>query len=404
MNQQWSYVVFFLTSVVGFQGKPAMSETLKLKLRSIEPDHNAAQGLQRTEKEVEWDLSQTAIIVCDVWDLHHCLNAVKRLEEFAPRLDQVLNVARRRGAVVIHAPSDCMPAYADHPARKRAINIQKADPMPSDIEHWCSRLEGENSYPIDQSDGGEDDEPTAHAAWVETLTRMGRIAGTPWMKQSSLITIDSERDFITDRGDEAWSILEQQGVKNVILTGVHCNMCVLGRPFGLRQMVRNKKHVVLMRDMTDSMYSPKRWPYVDHFVGNDLVIEHVEQFVCPTITSDQFLGGAPFRWAADKRESSGDLLLRLQVQLDLTKQWTTVDVHHPAVIDARNKGTTSVWYRGALRIPEKWQQDGPLGLGLPANDRYQVWLNGKELHASPPAPDRAWSGRLSASDGKRHRR
>ena len=110
-----------------------------------------------------------------------------------------------------------------------------------------------------------------------------------------------QHDYISDRGDEVWNILEQRGIKCVILTGVHTNMCVLGRPFGLRQMVRNGKCVVLMRDMTDTMYNPARWPYVSHFTGTDLVISHVERPVCPTITSDQLLGGKPFRSPDDQR-------------------------------------------------------------------------------------------------------
>ncbi len=46
----------------------------------------------------------------------------------------------------------------------------------------------------------------------------------------------------------------------MILLGVHTNMCVLGRPFGLRQMAKNGKNVVLMRDMTDTMYNPQSGP------------------------------------------------------------------------------------------------------------------------------------------------
>ena len=34
-------------------------------------------------------------------------------------------------------------------------------------------------------------------------------------------------------------------------------MCVLGRPFGIRQMVHLGKNVALMRDMTDTMYNPE---------------------------------------------------------------------------------------------------------------------------------------------------
>ena len=38
----------------------------------------------------------------------------------------------------------------------------------------------------------------------------------------------------------------------------------------------------MVRDLTDCMYNPARWPQVDHFTGNDLVISHVERFVGPT--------------------------------------------------------------------------------------------------------------------------
>ncbi len=128
---------------------------------------------------------------------------------------------------------------------------------------------------------------------------LGRNPNTPWKQQTDLIKIDDAADFISDRGDEVWNILQHRGIKNVILTGVHTNMCVLGRPFGLRQMARNGKNVVLMRDMTDTMYNPKRWPYVSHFEGTRCVISHIERFVCPTITSDQIIGGKPFRFEGD---------------------------------------------------------------------------------------------------------
>ena len=134
--------------------------------------------------------------------------------------------------------------------------------------------------------------PQEHAVWAAELTALGRNPAMPWKMQSSLIEIDSEHDFISDKGDEVWNILHSRRIQNVILVGVHTNMCVLGRPFGLRQMVRSGKNVVLMRDMTDCMYNPESWPYVDHFTGNDLIVSHVERFVCPTITSDQILGGA----------------------------------------------------------------------------------------------------------------
>ena len=47
--------------------------------------------------------------------------------------------------------------------------------------------------------------------------------------------------------------MRQRGITNVIVMGVHINMCVLGRPFGLRQMAKNGKNVVLVRDLTDDL-------------------------------------------------------------------------------------------------------------------------------------------------------
>jgi len=91
-------------------------------------------------------------------------------------------------------------------------------------------------------------------------------------------------------------------VKNVLLVGVHTNMCVLGRPFGLRNMARFGKNVVLVRDLTDTMYNHDMDPKVSHFTGTDLIVDHIEQYVCPTTTSDHWTGGLPFRFQEDCRK------------------------------------------------------------------------------------------------------
>ena len=295
-------VLIAALGVVAFV-QPAVAESIELSLRSQAETEQGSGRFHQTLTTEAWDLSKTAVIVCDVWDSHHSINAVRRVQEFAPRLNNLLAKARDQGATIIHSPSDCMPAYTNHPARLRAIAIEAPRNVPREMHAWCSLIPNEEKavYPIDQSDGGEDDDPVEHAAWVQTLKKQGRKPGTPWLAQIDLIKIDPKHDYITDNGVEVWSVLERHGIKNVILTGVHTNMCVLGRPFGLRQMARVGKRVALVRDMTDTMYNPKRWPFVSHFTGTDLIISHVERYVCPTITSDQILGGKPFRFKNDTR-------------------------------------------------------------------------------------------------------
>jgi len=65
-------------------------------------------------------------------------------------------------------------------------------------------------------------------------------------------------------------------------------------------MVRLGINVMLMRDVTDSFHNGKTPPNINHFRGTDLIVEWYEKYWCLTITSDQVLGGAPFRFKDDK--------------------------------------------------------------------------------------------------------
>lgn len=364
-----------------------MANDWTLRLRQQQETRPGSGQFERSEREARWPAHKTAVIVCDVWDYHHCLNAVRRLEEFVPRLNQVLTEARQRGATVIHSPSDCMDAYANHPARQRALAVPAAATLPRDIRHWCSRIPREElaAYPLDQSDGGEDDDPVEHREWSAKLQQLGRNPGMPWKRQSDQITIDGERDYVSDRGEEVWNILAARGIEHVILTGVHVNMCVLGRPFGLRQLARNGKQVVLMRDMTDAMYNPRRWPYVDHFTGNDLVISHIERFVCPTITSDQLLGGEPFRFRQDRRTTRDVMELSAATRAAAAGQdadhWSPIRVPSPwklATSGARDAYEGVAWYRCVVRMPGDWLTNEGATVAVAGNhQRVQLWCNGQ---------------------------
>jgi nicotinamidase-related amidase len=355
------------------------AEVVKFTMRKQVEATPGSGEFQRVEFYTAWPMESTAIIVCDVWDYHHCLNAVKRLDEFTPRLNEFTKTARQFGATIIHAPSDCMEAYGNHPARLRTLQTPRPEKYPVGIEHWVSRIPQEEGavYPIDQSDGGEDDDPKEHADWAAKLKALGRNPGMPWKSQSATIEIDGERDFITDRGDEVWKILEARGIENVILTGVHANMCVLGRPFGLRQMVRNGKNVVFLRDLSDSMYNPARWPYTDHFTGHDLVVSYIERHVCPTITSDQLLGGAPFVSKFDER----DMRDRMKVDAGKPPEWTVVELPN----SYEGPGETGVWYRCAVCLPRSWKDGKSIELSTPFGPYNSAWLNGVSLVAGEDA-------------------
>ncbi len=224
------------------------------------------------EKELSWPAAETAIIVCDMWDDHWCQGASRRVAIMAPRMNAVLEAARSRGVMIIHAPSGTMDVYKNTIMRRRMRQAPAIDP-PVPIDGWCYLdPKDEAALPIDDSDNGCDCTPPC------TIR-------TAWSRQNPALAI-ARQDGISDSGPEIYNYLTHLGIKNVVLMGVHTNMCVLGRSFGIRQLTRLGFHVALARDLTDTMYNPRMKPHVSHARGTELVIEHVESYWCPSIRGD----------------------------------------------------------------------------------------------------------------------
>ncbi|MGN6491467.1 MAG: ThuA domain-containing protein [Agriterribacter sp.] len=283
-------VIFFLLSTVivlpeaEAQVKDnAQPFTVSVQKRPASKDEKGAFIIAHEAQQ--WQPSQTAIIICDMWDRHWCSGATRRVAEMAPYLNEVINIGRQRGMQIVHAPSDCMKYYQNTPGRKLAMKYRKKA-SPKLEEGGLLDTEKGAEWPIDQSDEGCE-EP-------------GEAPANVWTKQIDAIEI-KEGDAISDSGEEITGLFAARGIKNVILTGVHTNMCVIGRTFGLRNMVRAGYNVVLMRDLTDVMYNSKMRPFVSHFTGTSLIVEYIEKYVCPSIVSADFTTRKQFRFAEDKR-------------------------------------------------------------------------------------------------------
>ncbi len=93
---------------------PAINVSLQKRLPS-----EGNTGSYYIASEIQkWNPSETAIIICDMWDQHWCKGAAERVAEMAPFMNNVISIARDRGILIVHAPSECMAFYKNHPARK----------------------------------------------------------------------------------------------------------------------------------------------------------------------------------------------------------------------------------------------------------------------------------------------
>jgi nicotinamidase-related amidase len=194
-------------------------------------------------------------------------------------MNQVITAARNHGVMIIHAPSGTLDVYASTPHRKRMQQANAAKP-PVPIASWCHLdPKVEPPLPVDTSKCSCDDPVVSQAV-------------RKYSRQHAGLDIIGY-DGISDSGQEIYNWCVEHGIKNIAIMGVHTNMCVLGRPFGIRQQVRLGINVVLVRDLTDAMYDPRQPPYVSHTRGTELVVEHIERYWCPSILSEDLMRVVP---------------------------------------------------------------------------------------------------------------
>ncbi len=254
--------------------RPKVSGMLSLRARK-RTGRLPGSGETRTSEEIlRWEVARTAIIVCDMWDTHTCRLSAQRVAVMAPRMNRVISAARSLGVMIIHAPSDTMKFYEGTPERRRMQNAPMvASPTP--ILARCPREpEEERNFPIDDTAGGCDD--AILKQWTGPY---------PWTRENPAIDIVGF-DGVSDKGQEIYNFCKQEGITNIALMGVHTNMCILNRSFGIRQMTRLGFQMVLVRDLTDAMYDPRTRPFVSHSRGTELIVEHIESRFCLSILSD----------------------------------------------------------------------------------------------------------------------
>lgn len=260
-----------LLVIVSFS-RPAQNSgalDMHLNLRTFVHPFKAGDAWTAASFEQTIPSNKTAIIICDMWDRHWCKGATNRVEQLAQKMEPVLEQARARSILIIHAPSETMSYYANAPGRLLAERAPKVAPPPE-----IKIAENEPPLPIDDSDGGCDTPgDKEHKAWT---------------RETPLLKIEPG-DVISDNGAEIYNVLREHGINTVLMMGVHANMCILNRSFGIRQLTKWGIHCILVRDLTDAMYNPASRPYVSHAAGTELVIEHIEKYWAPTVLSDDLV-------------------------------------------------------------------------------------------------------------------
>lgn len=231
-------------------------------------DAGGRRGWHWSSERTSVPAGRTAVLVCDMWDRHWSRGASERVDALVPPMDRWLRRMRAAGSRIVFCPSDVTGAYEGTGARRRCREAPRWEPSPAPRPVYPP-------HPIGVSDGGSD---TDGEDAPDTAV---------WRAQHRGLFIDDERDGLSDVAEEVFGYLAAGDVGLVLMAGVHLNMCVLNRPFGLKELVRNGFRAALVQDLTDAMYDPADPPYVSHEQGVRLMRGYVARFLCPVVTSDE---------------------------------------------------------------------------------------------------------------------
>ncbi len=255
-------------------GGTARSAEIELTLQTRDPA--TGQVVLAPERV---DPKRVGVIAVDVWNFHWCKTATMRVDAIVPRMNRALDAARALGMTVMLCPSDVVDNYVGFPQRERVFELP-AVPVPKVMEVTCP--------PVPDAGGC--------ACGRE---RCGVNYGWDGMHPALRIGPD---DWMPDTQAEVYALCQARGLTHLIYVGFHTQVCLLGKPMGLRAMKSAGLRCVLARDMTDAHpgYDPARDFTPD--LNTRQVVEHFEKHLSPTIDLQaelQRLGRWEASWVVD---------------------------------------------------------------------------------------------------------
>lgn len=206
------------------------------------------------------DPARVGVVAVDVWNFHWCKTATMRVDAIVPRMNKALDAARSLGMTVMLCPSDVVDNYVGYPQREAIFALPKI-PVPTVVNVTCP--------PVPDAGG--------------CACGRERCAGNyGWDGMHPALRI-AETDLMPDTQGEVYAICKTRELTHLIYVGFHTQVCLLGKPMGLKAMKSAGLNCLLARDMTDAHpgYDPARNFTPD--LNTEQVVEHFEKHLAPTI-------------------------------------------------------------------------------------------------------------------------
>ncbi|MBK7960869.1 MAG: hypothetical protein IPK04_06485 [Bdellovibrionales bacterium] len=212
------------------------------------------------ERNPTWkiDPKRTAILVVDMWSDHSCLELEERGKQLAPKLNNFISTMRDRGFLIIHSPSETevdfykqnpffesklksLPNYTETPPTKQIVLPETMFETP--ITGW---KQGKTDWFLEW-----------RGCKSELQRPYSRDRSKGWWPsaQTPLIPIEKKDYYIGDQRQDLLKILNFHKIDTVLYTGVHADVCIVGRQgFGMPILRARGHNIALVRDLSDTTF------------------------------------------------------------------------------------------------------------------------------------------------------
>jgi nicotinamidase-related amidase len=253
--------------------------------------------------------SKIAVIVVDMWTAHYCSGATEGMRALIPAMNRALVAVRDLGIPIIFASAgDDLQRWAGKPQRRSIVELPQRQLPPSSGFLGEHTGLGPHAAPC-----------MCRIAAVERDTREPVFAckkmQSNYNQHPGLLVTD--RDVFIAAGQyrpsvkwalntwgevakqELWNFAQSRGITHLLYIGCATNMCVINREFGMIMMRRAGLETILVRDQTAAITFNGYNPFTHNLdasfgpdIGTQYAIQHIEEKIGPSITSQQLLYAA----------------------------------------------------------------------------------------------------------------
>jgi hypothetical protein len=235
---------------------PALPADIELALRTREP------GSDRTVVTPQKiDPRKIGIVIVDMWNYHWCMTWSEQAGGMYLRMNRALEGARKLGMTVLWAPTDVAAMYAGTPQRERALATAYV-PLPKVREYRCRF-----TMPYGACHCGPG---------IPCVINYGHDGMHPGL-------VIAPDDFIVSGTQELYSLCRARGLTQLLYLGGAVNICLTGKPEGLKPMYEAGLDGWVARDLVEAWteYNPKK--EFTPATGTALSMVDLERAGVPTI-------------------------------------------------------------------------------------------------------------------------